>query len=157
MKVKVSIGGNPFSGYLNIDPSPIIKDDKQNILLTNVKTLNDIEQAECEELIVDGVIDYISAENTLNIVGIWCSKLRHNGKITIIGTDINVITKKYINGELTTPDFNELLYGKCNHPWQFKSGMINVEELCEILISYDIEILERNIEDNKFIVIGKRK
>ena len=84
MKIRITVGEKEkLNGYLNIDP--ITKFDDLSI---DVRSLDDVvSDAECIEIISDGVIDFLSREDFVVAVENWVKKMRHGGKIVVTSID----------------------------------------------------------------------
>jgi Glu-tRNA(Gln) amidotransferase subunit E-like FAD-binding protein len=160
MKVKLSIGQTPWTGYLNIDPAPQStsnKIDDYKIVAGDIRNIDAfVEDAECQELIVQGAIDYVPIRLVVDVLHHWIKKLRHKGIITITGTNLESLFKLYLNGQLTTLDINQLLYGVCEHPWTYKSSCICLEEVDEVFRKAGLNIIRKKIEESSFTIVGQR-
>lgn len=159
MKVRISVGQKPISSYLNIDPSPNIEKDKIgqfDCYLCDIRNISElVEEAGCEELLVE-TLDYIRSGEIIEVIQHWISRLRHKGKIIIKGTNLESAVKKFLNGEITTLDLNILLFGEGNHPWSYKNGCINLEEVDEILRKGGLKIVSKQIIGTEFIIAAQR-
>jgi hypothetical protein len=160
MKIKLSIGKKPFSGYLNIDPVPNIPEEHGNQFKFANCSFEDLDTiinaSECTDIYVEDVISHIKPGEIFKAVSNWASKLRHHGKITIVGTDLFVITKMYINGQLNTLEFNNLIYGKEDASWSFNSSQITLDEVSDLLKELGLEIISKSIEGTSFVIVGRR-
>ena len=160
MKIRLSVNKLPWSTHLNIDPCPLIEQNMENqfeVFARDIRNLDSIvETSECTEILVEDGIDYVHTSVLIEVVENWLSKLRHNGTIILKGTNLETVVRKYINGQITTLDLNNILYGTQDHPWHYKSGCVNIEEVVEILQKAGLKIISKQIDNDQFVVIGRR-
>lgn len=161
MKIRLSINEVPYSGYTNVDPCPIIEDGKEGqfeVYAGDFKDLDLIaETASCVEILAENVVDYVNVDRVIDVINHWVSKLRHGGRIIIKGVNLESLVKKFLNGELTTLDFNKILFGESNHPWQHKSGCINLEDVDETLRKAGLRVVHKKLDDVEYVIIGQRQ
>ena len=158
MKIKISINKMPLIGYTNIDPFPIIPDqykDQMAVKGGDIKNL-EVSQSSCTEIICEDIMDFIPYNEFYKTIEHYVSKLRHNGRIVISGTDMEVVSKMYLNGELNTLEFNRVVHGEQNNAWSFKLGQITIEETSEILIELGLKIQSKSINGMCFQIVGVR-
>lgn len=159
MKLRLSVGQIPYSGFTNIDPAPVIEEDKLgqfDVYAGDFKNLETIEDSSCKEIVVEGCLDYIHIDFTVDVIKHWISKLRHGGRIIIRGTNLESVVKLFLNGEITTLDFNHLIYGTGKNTWDNKSGCVNLEEVDEVCRKEGLKILSKQIHSEEFILIAIR-
>jgi hypothetical protein len=160
MKLRMSVGKRPMSGYSNVDPAPQIEPDKRESF--EVKPLDfrslDIAafDAECEEVFVDGAIDYIKDEILPQFIAYCVKKLRKNGIINLSGTDIKVANRMFYNGEISEEQLNLMLYGGGNHPWAFKNGCHSLPKVKKILENLGLKILTLKYDGVNLHVSARR-
>lgn len=160
MKLRMSVGKQPFSGYINVDPVPKVEQDKQNqfdIRPLDFRNLeNIVSNAECYEVLVDECIDYVRQDKLNQFVDYCISKLRKGGVIHISGTDIYEVSRMFFNGEIGEQVFNSLLYGMGEHPWSFKSGCHSLPTIRQLLESRGLKITNLSYDGVIFNVSARR-
>jgi hypothetical protein len=126
MKLRLSVGEIPKSGYCNIDPIPKMNGDAGlTVKPIDFRVLDffDISKdAECTEVLIDGAIDYVSSESLLSFLQYFCKKLRKYGEIHINGLDINEVARYIYNDEISEESANQVLFGRQDSAWNFKNG-----------------------------------
>lgn len=160
MKVRLSVGKIPWSGYINIDPAPQIEQGKENQYTAYAGDIKDldlfVEDAQCVELLTEDCLDYISVDIIIDVIKHWIKKLRHGGRIILRGTNLESIVKMFLNGELTTLDLNHIMYGKSNNPLDHKYGCFNLEDIDEICRQEGLIIVSKKLDQFEFILIAQR-
>ncbi len=119
----------------------------------NLQELNLIDvfcdDAEAVEIIVD---DFLSSECTYEELGPTlekiCSKLRLNGKITIIDKDIELLNHSLTLGRTDLDSYNNILFGA----GPIKS-VYNIDIICDLLKSMSIKVTQKIIEPNCSIIV----
>lgn len=159
MKVRLSVGQQPYSGYLNIDPFPSLEQGKQyDVVPGDIKNLdNFVEPAQATEILAIDVLDYINHSEMVAVLNHYTSKLRHRGKIVIGGTDAMETAKQYLTGKLDTVDFNNTMFGSSQNAWSQKSGVITLTELWQLLQDLGLKVTKKNIDGNKMFVEAFRE
>jgi len=157
MKIKLSIGKLPYSGFLNLDPLSIIEEDKRDQfnIIKDFNAINNIENASCTEILVENAIHYININHMVETIDSWITKLRHNGKIIINGTNLESIVKQYLNGQLTTLDFNVFIYGY-NKDLPNYTSCVCIDEIEEVLVRAGLNITHKQLIDTEFTITGQR-
>ena len=171
MKLNITIGGKDIlNGYLNIDPThnaPQIKiltksnitDNiaNDNVLKADIRNLDKhVEDAECEEIIINHVCDFLEMQDALSAIKHWSGKLRHKGSITLIGSDAYEICKAFLNGESNILEFNQKMHGEFSAPWDVKMSHFTMESACEALAALGLEISTKRINKYSYIVKAVR-
>lgn len=162
MKLRLSVGQKPISGYVNVDPAPVLEDDKvgqfviKPIDFRTMEYFDTAKQAECMEILIDRAVDYIRFDALESFISTMCSKLRKYGIIYLIGLDITEVTRKYYNDEITEEEYNLLLFGSGNHPWAFKNGCYSVHTIGDLLVKNGLTIQTKSINDSFYEISGKR-
>ena len=84
MKIRITVGEKQkLNGYTNIDP--ITKFDDIAIDIRNLDEL--VSDAECTEIISEGVIDFLNRGDFVIAINNWVKKMRHGGKIIVTSID----------------------------------------------------------------------
>jgi hypothetical protein len=147
VKVLITIDDNTLNDYQKISPlngdNPLFLD----------KYLDD---GECQEIILDGIIDYVPIEHTQQYVTSLAKKLKIGGKLIIIGIDALEVAQSYYNGIINTIQFNKLTFGEKRHTWEFKQGLVQLEELCELLKSLNLKIINKRLYNFKYSITVER-
>lgn len=166
MKINITLGDKDIlTGYLNIDPTHDASDLNvltkeslsRNIVKADIRNLDShIENAECKEIIVNSVSDFLEFEDAIAAIKHWVSKLRHNGKLVIIGSDAHEICKQFLQGDIELPEFNKKIHGDFSEPWDVKMSHFTMESMSELLQSLDLNISKKRIRNTNFIVEAVR-
>jgi hypothetical protein len=123
----------------------------------NPLKLNDyIDDGEADELILDHVLEYCPAENIYNYLTLAAKKLAKGGTLTIMGTDLVILSEAFIRGEVNIVDFNKVLFGTKQHPWDFKLSAICLSDVNDILKSFGLKLLERKLSGHEFTIKVER-
>lgn len=163
MKMRMSVGKLPMSGYLNIDPCPKIEKDK--IGNFNVKPIDframeffdTAKNAECTEIILDDCLDYFCINAVKSFLGYICGKLRKYGNIHVSGTDVSEISRAFFNGEISEDEFNVFMYGSGKTIWDWKHGCHSMFKIVDILEGCGIKIDMAAIHEYSFRISGVRE
>ena len=147
MKVLLTIDDQSLNGYRKISPI-----NGENPLFLD----RWIDDGECYEIIVDGILDYVPFEQLQNYVTGLSKKLAKNGKLIVVGTDALEIAHSYFSGIIDTPQYNKLVYGEKRHSWEFKQGMLQLEELCELFKSLNLKIINKRLYNFKYSITVER-
>lgn len=158
MKVKISVNDIPYSGYVNIDPEPVINEDTKHIAVKigNPKSLNDLEDAVCDELVIHNYIEKLNVNEIYSIISSWCRKLRHRGSIKIVGTNLDTVVRAYLNGQINNRDFNAKIFGEQKTPWDSNTLMMNYTDIVDILIDIGLKIRTTELIGDKYIIVAYR-
>lgn len=158
MKVKLSVGEHPLNGYINIDPVCQNVDRLPNVINVDVRGACEyLEDASVTELICSNIFDYLASSEVFSTLQSLVKKLRHKAKIVITSTDLELACKQYLNGLLNTIEFNQIIHGQQDKPWNYKRGQVTMDELCEMLRELGILVITKNYESDCFFTItGQR-
>lgn len=162
MKLRFSIHKEPLTSYFNIDPLPQIKEgdeDQFQVGYFDIRYIDDfIPNSECTEIVCEDILNHTMYLNIYNHLQKLINKLRHNGKITIIDTDAYTVARRYVNGEINTIEYNQLIYGPQNNSCEFKTAQISIEEVSDILKELGVKIIQKSLDTNsyRFIIKGIR-
>ena len=151
MKINISVGGKPKNGYVNIDPSVNKQWDK-------IKNLDHVaDDSECNEIIAEDMVDFLSSDDLEKTIQHWVSKLRHSGKIVIGGTDMYEVCKHFFQKGISTKDANILIHGEQKEAWDFRINQTTIENLESILSNLGIDILKKRSSNFKMVIEGERQ
>jgi hypothetical protein len=152
MKLFLSVDKPPINGYTSIDLATQVID------FNNMDTM--CEAAECIEMILDEVLNFIDLQHMPDILQKLISRLRKGGKLIITGFDINEITKSYINGILSIADFNQLLFSSGGYAYTRQIKKISCfshNDIQNILVSNGLKIQAIDLVGGKFTIIAQRE
>lgn len=163
MLLKLSVNRLPLSGYVNVDPAPLVEADK--ISNFNLKPIDfrimdvfDVaKDAECEEIIGENVLEYVKSSDVKKFLTYLSQKLRKNGKIYLSGFDNTEICRQYYNDEISEEQYNSIMFGNGDHPWAAKNGCHSLTKIVDILSSIGIKILSHRCNHGEFFIVGERQ
>ncbi len=145
MKLYFCINKQPLNGYVNINLAT------QRVDFSNLNTL--CEAAECTEMILDDVLEYLPLQTIPDILVKLITRLRKKGKIVIHNLDINETIKQYTNGLTSVADLNLMLYG---HNQANKCSAFSHVDLHDILVTNGLQIVSIELLSNSFTIIAQR-
>ena len=96
----------------------ITKDDSKIENFTNIKLQNiaqdlpDIVDNSCEDIVLNDVIDFVSYGDIGNFLKLVMSKLRINGRLIITGTELGIISRNVVNGDITPEEYSSHMSGR---------------------------------------------
>lgn len=160
MRLRLSVGKIPQSGYVNIDPIP--KGDTVGGLIVRPLDFRTMEffdvskKSECTEIFLDEVMEYVASHQLEEFLSYICSKLRKYGKIHLKGLDITEVVRMRYNDEITEQEANQLLFGSQDNPWAFKNGCHSMRRVRDILKSFDINITSIKLDSCVYCISGER-
>lgn len=103
MKLYIALNEAPLAGFINIDIA------KHAIDLANLDNI--CEASECNTIILNDVLKFVSFNSLGSVVKYIVSKLRLGGSATFIFTDLNSIVREFYAGNISIDQFNELVFG----------------------------------------------
>lgn len=160
MRLRLSVGKIPQSGYINIDPIP--KGDTVSGLTVRPLDFRTMEffdvskKSECTEILLDDVLEYVGSHQLEEFLSYICAKLRKYGKIHLKGLDITEITRMRYNDELSENEMNLLLFGPQDTPWGFKNGCHSARKIKQILEGLGLKITSIKLDNGKYCISGER-
>jgi hypothetical protein len=146
MKLFLSVDKPPINGYNSIDLAT------QAIDFNNMDTI--CEAAECIEMIMDEVLNFIDIQQIPGVVAKLISRMRKGGTMIVTGLDINEIAKSYINGIWSIADLNLVLFGTGRIK---KMSCFSHNDIQNIIVSNGLKINSVDIIGGKFTIIAKRE
>jgi hypothetical protein len=146
-KVRISVGLNQLNGYVNIDP--LHGKNPENFD-------EDVLPSECNEIILENILEYIPQEQLPSMMEYWVSKMRHKGKISVKFTNLAAICRKYLYNRLTAAQINELLYGSGQHVWDVRRGNYEAQYIEEILLHMGLVITGKEISGTDVLLTAER-
>ena len=153
MKIRISVGQREkLNGYLNIDP--ISKFDDIAVDIRNIDPI--ASDAECTEIICEDVIDFLHREESFTVLKHWVKKIRHKGKIVVTSVDTHQVCKSFLDKEINIDQFNKILHGTFQAPWDVRLSHSTLEELAEFLTSLGLTITKKRISGIRTILEATR-
>jgi hypothetical protein len=146
MKLFLSVDKLPINGYNSIDLAT------QAIDFNNMDTV--CEAAECAEMILDEVLNFIDLQQIPGVLTKLISRIRKGGRVIITGFDINELAKSYTNGILSIADFNLVLFGSGRIK---KMSCFSHNDIQNIVVSNGLKIQSVDLVGGKFTIIAKRE
>jgi len=142
MKLYIMVNQQPLQGYVNIDVS------KHPIDLGNLDQV--CEDAECTEIVLNDILRFIPYSQIPTVIQHLSKKLRHNGKVTFIFSDLNNIIRKYNKATINEQDLNNLMFSNGGR------SCFSYTYLLAIIKAVKIDVKSVDIGDNQVIVIAER-
>jgi hypothetical protein len=158
VKIKLSVGDTPYTGYLNIDPCPKVEQDKIgqfNLIIAAPKEIP-VENATCDEILCLSV-EYLTGQTIAGFFQHAASKLRHHGKLIVSGTDLEKVSLDFFNGLITTVEFNKILYGNQTHTWDYKSLHLTQSDVSVLLQAAGLKIKKKVFDKNQYVITAERE
>tara|TARA_R110000851_G_scaffold301058_1_gene457343 strand:+ start:352 stop:816 length:465 start_codon:yes stop_codon:yes gene_type:complete len=149
MKIRVTVGEtNKLNGYINVDPVSKFDD-----LSTDVRNLDDIAaDAECTEIISEGVIDFLEKSDVAKALTNWTKKIRHGGKIVVTSIDAREVSKAFYRNQMTADEFNRLIHGGFSGAWDVYLSHTTAEELSSFFEAQGFKVTKKRINNFKLLV-----
>lgn len=154
MKVYVSINKEPIPGYLNLRQTPSDIPSVNQCEPANISYF--VDDAECDELYVEGVLHHIHCEEVRNVLQHYVSKINHGGTLRITDEDFASICKAVVVGGITSEEGNKLLFGAGQNSYEFYLGSYSMRDIVGILKEFGLRILKQRINGFQFVVEGYR-
>ena len=153
MKIRITVGETEkLNGYINIDP--ITKFDEIAIDIRNIDEV--VSDAECTEIISEGVIDFLEKEESMEVLSHWIKKLRHGGRIVVTSIDAREVSRSFYKKEIDIEIFNKAMHGNFSAPWDVHLSHSTVEELSDFFESQNLNVTKKRINGIKLIVEAER-
>ena len=153
MKVRITVGEQEkLNGYTNVDP--ITKFDGLSIEIRNLDDL--VSDAECTEIISEGVIDYLNKDDLVLSITNWVKKMRHGGKIVVTSIDALEVAKAFAKQKIDIDTFNKAIDGNFSQGWDVFLNHTTIEELSSVLEKLGLFVTKKRINGIKLIVEAQR-
>ena len=153
MKVRITVGEQEkLNGYTNVDP--ITKFDGLSIDIRNLDDL--VSDAECTEIISEGVIDYLYKDELVLSITNWVKKMRHGGKIVVTSIDALEVAKAFAKQKIDIDTFNKAIHGGFSQGWDIFLNHTTIEELSSVLEKLGLFVTKKRINGIKLIVEAQR-
>lgn len=145
MKINLCIGNSLIlSGYHNVD-----------LLAAQDWTLPKVLEGECEELVLDDIINYIRSDEMEELISIWLKKIAIGGMVHIVTYDMHHIANLIMEGLIDEGTANLLIFGNPN--LLNKKNMLSTITLEKFLISQGFQISSKQYKDTyKFSIKATR-
>lgn len=147
MRIRLSIGGERRSDYINIDPYN--GDHKQDI--TNFDNI--CLDSECTALFLDDCLQRLSIEEVGAVFTYFRKKLRLNATITILSPCLDELVRLYTLGEIDEPMLNRILYGNLGN---IRRGCYTMDSVVQLLEHFGLTITKKSYNGMNMIVEAKR-
>jgi hypothetical protein len=123
--------------------------DGDNVFGLQLLDLRNVDAAGYDLIEVSDTLDFLPYINRINTLNLLISKLRHKGSMTILGSDLNLVTMAYQLKNIDEVQLNNLLFG------DRKSTGTN-SEVVKVLESAGLKILRNRVYDYKWQVTAER-
>ena len=153
MKIRITVGETEkLNGYINIDPIT-----KFNELAVDIRNIDEVaSDAECTEIISEGVIDFLEKGESIEALSHWIKKLRHGGRIVVTSIDAREVSRSFYKKEIDVEIFNKAMHGNFSAPWDVYLSHSTVEELSDFFESHNLNVTKKRINGIKLIVEAER-
>ena len=153
MKIRVTVGEpDKLNGYINVDPVSKFDD-----LSVDVRNLDEVAaDAECTEIISEGVIDFLKKSDVAKALINWAKKIRHGGKIVVTSIDAREVSKAFYRNQMTADEFNRLIHGGFSGAWDVYLSHTTVEELSSFFEAQGFNVTKKRINNFKLLVEAYR-
>lgn len=110
-----------------------------------------VEENECTNIIVESFLSNFNIENTRGVLEKILSKLRINGTIIITDIEIEVIANDLLLSNIDLEMFNSVIFAGNK-----ARSLLTIETVRHYLEEFGIKITRSYIENNFFVLEGKR-
>lgn len=107
--------------------------------------LNDVPRNACESIVIDNCMDNLKEDQILEQLS---NKLRKEGVITIVGTDIYVLSQNLLNKNISIDEF-------CNYTSNTKR-MWSMEKIISIMKNLNMTIVTATLQGVRYEVRAQR-
>lgn len=145
MKIHVSVDGEAVGNYIEVNP----KTGGNIVFLPCADN-------EAEEILAEGICDYIPRVQLPAVLAHYASKLKHGGKLVIGGTEIKELAKAVVLGD-DFEMFNKMLFGSFDDVWRIKSGATSIIEIVDALKQLGLKIIGKKLNGYNFLVEAVRE
>ena len=98
-------------------------EDKNYTHISNVMMLDKaVLDCEATDIIVDDYLSQFSESELPQLLSKILSKLRLDGTITLVDTDVDILSMRYTRGDISIKDLNELLFESVS-----RKSLLNIE------------------------------
>ncbi len=114
------------------------------------------DDGECEEIVLEDILSFVPFPNIKLYLQKAASKLAHNGRLIVSGTDVLEVCKEYYFGRIALQHFNELVLGDKSHAWAFKQSGITLFEVRQYLSEIGLQIIQQKLPYLEYSITAKR-
>lgn len=107
--------------------------------------LNDVPRNACESIVIDNCMDNLKEDQILEQLS---NKLRKEGVITIVGTDIYVLSQNLLNKNISIDEF-------CNYTSNTKR-LWSMEKIISIMKNLNMTIVTATLQGVRYEVRAQR-
>lgn len=103
----------------------VTKDDSNIENFTNIKLQNlsqdmpDIVNNSCTDIILNDVIDFVPYNDIGKFLKLIISKLRTNGNIMITGTELGLVSRLVVNGDISPEQYSSHMAGRLSSNFMY--------------------------------------
>lgn len=103
----------------------VTKDDSKIENFTNIKLENvaqdmqDIIDNSCEDIVLNDVVDFVPYDSVVKFLQLVVSKLRTNGRIVITGTELGLVSRGVINGDISPEKYSLHMAGRLSSNFMY--------------------------------------
>ena len=141
--------------YLVLSPSVTTDTDTmKRIKLAKLNIDEYADDGEVTELVLDHVIDYIPGNEVMPVLTALIKKVQHGGTLVINGVDAYLVSKAFVELQLSIEQFNELIHG--DNIEMPKTVNLTVQGINDFLTQINMEVTHRRIDSCLYSVKAKR-
>lgn len=123
----------------------------------NIFSIDDfIDDNEASEINLTKILTYLPKENIRPFLHKISTKLLHKGRLNIEDSDLYEINKLFFSGAINAGLYNEFVFGKHQHAWDFKQSITSLSEVEQILREAGLKIITKQISSPTFIISAER-
>lgn len=113
-----------------------------------------VNNSECIEIILDKAIEYIPYNHIQEWLQNIVLKMRHKCVLTINSYDAQEVSRCYFTGRISTQEYNKIMYGDQEN--LYKVSHVSMNEIIDLLQSFGLELLSKDLSGINFIVKVQR-
>ena len=133
--MKINIGEDELSGYLNFDPELITTSG----IAEHLDSL--VEDAEAQEIICTKALQLLPNSEAIETLDYLVSKLRIKGKIIISEVDTYELARLYVFSQIDLQVFNQVIHGI----EKTVKTSLTMAGICDYLESKGLKIMKKRI------------
>ena len=95
-------------------------------------------------------------EESFTVLKHWVKKIRHKGKIVVTSVDTHQVCKSFLDKEIDIDQFNKIVHGTFQAPWDVRLSHSSLEELAEFLTSLGLIVTKKRISGIRAILEATR-
>jgi len=135
---------------LHITHTDNIIQNYNNVTVQNgIINLSNVVNNSCDEILVIDALDYVKYENVNKTLASIMEKLRINGTITIVGTDLRSFNRLILSEKISIEEYNKKI--------EDVKSLNYVSNVRKILDSYGLAIESEMVRSHKYEIVAIRK